>query len=270
MLPSLHASIRELIYERGRISPAEVDVRFEPPTRAYIDRLTRPTINMFLYDISENTELRRSEFRTTRSNGQSERRMAPRRIDLRYLVTVLTTEIEDEHQLLWRTLATLMRFHEIPSDLLPAGVRDIETPVTTRAARADDNARINDLWSPLGIDPRSALSYVVTAPLDLDIVLRAPLVLTRTAQYVRTSEEGPFEVGHHIGGAVRGPGGEPVAGVTVGVDGSSLMSTTAQDGTFVLPNVPDGVVTIRVTGLDGASHTVTMDVPGERYDIELE
>jgi hypothetical protein len=270
MLPSLQASIKELIYERGRISPREVDVRFEAPTRAFVERLTRPTINLFLYDVTENAELRRNEFRTTRANGHVERRMAPRRIDLSHMVSVLTTEIEDEHLLLWRTLGTLLRYHEIPAELLPESIRELNVPVTTRTAQADDQDRSHDMWSALGIEPRATLTYVVTAPLDLDIVLQAPLILTRTARYSRLSAEGGMETGHQIGGIVRGPDGEPLAGVSVAVDGSILSCTTGDDGQYVLRNVPDGSVTLRVSGADGASRAVEVEVPGGGYDIDVD
>jgi hypothetical protein len=59
MLPSIHTSIKQLIYERGRISPREVDVRVGASKRTFLERLTLPTINLFLCDVTENAELRR-------------------------------------------------------------------------------------------------------------------------------------------------------------------------------------------------------------------
>src|SRR5215469_9515747 len=101
MLLELHNTIRQLIYERGNISPQEVDITFEAPTRERVDKLIRPTISLFLFDLHENTDLRQSDFETTRHNGRAERRMLPRRFDLHYMVSILTTEVEDEQQLLW-------------------------------------------------------------------------------------------------------------------------------------------------------------------------
>ncbi len=64
MLLELHNTIQRLIYERGNISPREVDITFEAPTRERIDKLMRPTINLFLFDLQENTDLRQSDFET--------------------------------------------------------------------------------------------------------------------------------------------------------------------------------------------------------------
>lgn len=70
MLLELHNTIQRLLYERGNISPHEVDITFEAPTRERIDKLIRPTINLFLFDLQENTELRQSDFERTRNNGR--------------------------------------------------------------------------------------------------------------------------------------------------------------------------------------------------------
>src|SRR5437660_12211936 len=100
MLADLHDALRRLLYELGQISPLEVDVRFEAPTRQWIERLTRPTIDFFLCDLKENVDLRATQFQTNRGNGHAERRAPPRRIDLQYMVSALATDIDDSHRLL--------------------------------------------------------------------------------------------------------------------------------------------------------------------------
>src|SRR5438270_10597726 len=136
MLLELHNTLQRLLYDRGQINPREVDIQFEAPTRERIDKLTRPTINMFLFDLQENTELRQSNFETTRNNGRAERRQAPRRFDLRYMVSVLTTEVEDEHQLLWRVFLTLVRHPHFPPEVLFDELRDSAPPPTTKFSGA--------------------------------------------------------------------------------------------------------------------------------------
>src|SRR4051794_18141349 len=124
MLPMIHQAVRRLLYERGRIPSFDVDIRFAAPTRAWIDSLTRPTIDFFLLGVQENTDLRQTSFQSTRVNGRAERRLPPRRVDLTYMVSALASETDDEHLLLWRTLVTLMQFPELPTELLPDEVRD--------------------------------------------------------------------------------------------------------------------------------------------------
>ena len=93
-----------------------------------MDRLVRPTVSLFLFDLVENTEMRQSNFPVTRASDHAERRMPPRRVDLRYMVSALTTEIEDEHRLLWRVLATLLKYPQVPDELLPEELRGGEIP----------------------------------------------------------------------------------------------------------------------------------------------
>src|SRR5215472_1821305 len=114
MLHEVHNALQRLLYERGQISAREVDIQFERPTRERIDKLTRPTINLFLFDLQENAELRQNGFRTRSNDRLAERYLPPRYFDLRYMVSILTSAIEDEHLLLWRVLTTLVRHPQIP------------------------------------------------------------------------------------------------------------------------------------------------------------
>jgi hypothetical protein len=268
MLPELHDALRRLLYEDGRIAPDEVDIRFEAPTREQIERLTRPTISLFLVALQENTDLRRGSYETRRANGHAERRAAPRRIDLRYLVSALTTAIDDEHRLLWRVLLTLLRHPELPEELLPPALRGLDPPLSARVAQPDDGLRAFDVWNALGVPPRPALVYTVTAPLDLDISFSAPLVLTRTVRYLRAGDDTPNVVRHHIGGVVRDKTGAPIPNATVTVDDSAQTTLSDARGEFRLADVPEGVVKLRVS-VDGREREAELDVPGDGYVVEV-
>jgi hypothetical protein len=282
MLLELHNTIQRLIYERGNISPHEVDIMFEAPTRERIDKLIRPAINLFLFDLQENTELRQSDFERTRSNGRAERRMAPRRFDLRYMVSALTTEVEDEHELIWRVLLTLVRYPLFPQELLSEELRSLQPAPTTKVSQADEGQRLSTIWTTLGVPPHPALYYVVTVPVEMNLVIEAPLVLTRTARYMRThAKEVPPEIATQIGGVVRSAEGKPLANVKVALEGrAAIGSETNEEGHFVLAGVPSGTVKLRLSRPDGAAKIVTVEVPQPRleatssderpYDIVLE
>lgn len=283
MLLELHTTLQRLLYEQGNISPREVDINFEAPTRERIDEFTRPTINLFLFDLQENTDLRQSNFETTRNNGRAERRLVPRRFDLRYMVSTLSTAIEDEHELLWRVLVTLVRHPQFPPELLPEELRLLEPPLATRVSQVDEGQRLSAVWTALSVPPHPALYYVVTVPVDMNLVIEAPLVLTRTARYTRTpaGEVAP-DIGNQIGGVVRTREGEPLVNIKVALEGrSTIESETDEEGCFVLGGVPSGTVKLRITRADGGQKTVTVEVPGPNpgealgikkstYDIVLE
>jgi hypothetical protein len=259
MLPDLHATLQRLIHERGQIDPAEVDVRFDAPTKDWIERLTRPTVSCFLHDLRENAALRQSTFQTTRVNGRSERRLAPRRIDAHYLVSAHASEPEDEHRLLWRVLATLLRHPEIPADVLPAALVAPDPPLATRIADPDDTTRSLDLWN-------AALNYVVTMPLDLDVTLEAPLVLTRILRFPR----GNGETSTRIAGIVSDRDGTPLPGITVAREGSAVGAVTDREGRFALSNVPHGPLRLFVARPGTDPQAVALTVPSARYDVTLD
>jgi hypothetical protein len=212
MLLELHKSIQNLLYERGQINPREVDISFEAPTRERVEKLIRPTINLFLFDLQENRELRRSDFETTKQNGRAERRAMPRRFDLRYMVSALTTSSEDEYLLLWRVLTTLLRHPQLPEEVLSGELRQVELPLVTQISQDDERRRMSDIWSALGGQAHPALYYVVTVPVNMDLIIEAPLVLTRTTRYTHMYDKRSIpEVSVQIGGVVRAGFGEPLA-----------------------------------------------------------
>jgi hypothetical protein len=270
MLAKIHHAVESLLHEQGRIDN-EVDVRFDAPTADWIASLTRPTVNLFLFDVQENTEKRETNVQTVYNNGKAERRLPPRRFDLRYMVSALCTEIEDEHELLWRMLSTLMKYQQLPQEVLPESLRSLEPPLTTRIANKEEGSNFLDIWSALGTPPHPALGYIVTVPLDLDIAIQAPIVLTRTTHYGRTTrDEVTMETAIHIGGIVRSKEGQPLDGLNVKLDSSANNGSTTDDsGRYVL-RVPGGPVSLSVLQHGKIQKRVKLKVPSDSYDIVLD
>lgn len=269
MLVTVHETIKRLFHERGNISPSDVDISFDAPTKEWIERLIRPTLSLFLFDVRENVDLRQTSFQSTRLNGRAERRLPPRRIDLRYLVSAHTTETDDEHRLLWRALATLMKAPELPVAILPEELLRYDVPLAVRVAQSDDSSRLLDLWGGLGTEPHPAFCCVVTAPLDVDLMFETPLILTRSLRFGRGNGADAEHIDIQIGGVVRDGEGNPVGDVTVAIEGSAVSVLTDAEGVFVLRNVPSGSVRLRVAPPNGAERLVPFTVPADRYDIVL-
>lgn len=271
MVGDVNAAVQRLLLEHGQIDPGDVDVRFDAPRRDWVASLTRPTLSCFLFDMQENTELRHTNLESTRMNGHATYRVPPRRFDLRYMVSALTTDVEDEHLLLWRALVTLLKHPRLPDDVLSAPLRALDPPLTTQVSPPDDGAPLLELWSGLEAAPRPALLYVVTAPVELDFTRLAPLVLTRTARYARVGRDAPADERRQIGGVVRDAGGQPLANARVAIDGgASEGALTAADGTFRMAAVPAGPITLRVTGVAAAPKLVRVTVPSDSYDIVID
>ena len=129
-----------------------------------------------------------------------------------------------------------------------------------------------DVWSGLGVSPHPAIYYVVTTPLDLDVIVRSPLVLTRTVRYRRIAGESvESDSMTDIGGVVRNKSGEPIAGASLLIEGSAREPVLTNDlGQYRLSAVAQGALRVRVTLLGGKARTVTLNVPAASYDIILE
>jgi Pvc16 N-terminal domain len=270
MLKDSHQALGQLLYRRGKI-PEEVDIRYEAPTKQWVDSLIRPTISFFLFDVQENKEKRETNLQTFRGNGRAERRMPPRRIDLMYCVSAFATEVADEHELLWRVLATLMKYEQFPDDVLTDSLRRVEPPLTARIAEHEMSSRLAELWSSLGMPPHAALCYIVTAPMDLDFSIQAPLVLTRTARYRSPVGDATYETALQIGGVVRGKSGNPLDGLMVRRrDSAHEGSITNLEGQFRLGAVPPGRVRLDVLKEGKLRKQVEIEVPAESYEIVLD
>lgn len=276
MIADIHETIKNLLFENAGFSRGDVDIDFEIPNRNWIGTLTRPTINFFLYDLEEDTKNRGSldnayfQQRGEKSNTAVSR---PRRMNLKYQVMAISQDTRDQHELLWRVLAVLMKFSTIPDNLLPKSITDLGMSVNSRVSQPDDGPRPNEFWNALEVPPRPSLLYVLTAPLDLELITQEPLVLTRTLRVFDTQYPIPDEVRglrRTIGGIVK-RGGVVVTGVTIWQENSAAVgSISDKDGRFVLESVPEGTVALRVIEPGGVPVRVMLQVPSDDYGIHLE
>jgi hypothetical protein len=267
MLSAINRTLEHLLYERGNIDRREVAISFEMPTRERIDRLTRPTIYLFLYGIQENLDLRQSSIESMRSNGRVVRSMASRRFDLHYMICALATDVEDEHQLLWRTLVTLVRHPQFPPELLDEDLHSLDLLPVGRMQQEDDAQKPVGLWSALNVPPHPAFYYAITVPVDMEAISAAPLVLRRTVRYSNLQEaENVSETHNQIGGIVRDKQGTALSGVKIALEGSTLEYITDSQGQFVLHGVPSGSLRLHVSQSNKASQIVTIDPPAQVAD----
>jgi Pvc16 N-terminal domain len=270
MLPEVHQAIQDLIYREGRIERSEVDVAFEVPTKEFVDKLVRPTLNLHLVELQENTDLRQAQFQASQTNGKAQFRALPRRIDLRYVVTALTTNSDDAFRLLWRVLGVLMRSPELPPELLPKELT-LDFPIPARVAQPDSGLKLLDIWSAVGGEPRAAFGYVLTVPMDLALTMEAPLVLSRNLDYRSLNGSGRYEEQSFIHGVVRDSAGVAIDDATIQiVDDPSTWTRSDKQGAFGLRAPRAGNVVVRVTTPDGVVKDIDLNVPATAYDLRID
>ncbi len=108
MIRDLSETLKAILEDDPALPPelAAAEVIFDRPTDPF--NPTKTTINLFLYDVRENTELRSNEYVVERRNHQSIVHPAPLRLNCSYLVTawpVGGSELAlQEHRLLTQAL----------------------------------------------------------------------------------------------------------------------------------------------------------------------
>jgi len=270
VISDLDETLKKLLTERAGLDPAEVDITFDIPSRDWSGGLAKPTVNLYLYDIRENRELREADWWVDRENGKANKRKPPVRVDLSYMITAWTRAVEDEHRLLWRVLTTLLRQEAIPEELLQGELVRQIYPLRTRVAQPD-GALTNpaDFWTALENLLKPSINYVVTVSVDMDVVSVAPLVFTKVAR-VGDMVRGPVDEMIQVGGVVRrrGPGREPVAAARVVIKETGAEAMTDDQGRYSFANVRRGSYTLVICTTDGRAREVTISVPGG-YEVEV-
>ena len=160
----------EALVRREALNGSRVEVLFDAPTKEWVARRNAPTLDIYLYDIREDTSRRQivpELMRDQATRIAGERRMPPRRFRLSYLVTAWTQRPEDEHRLLSACLAAFVRSESIPEDLLEGSLADSPYPVILSVGMpVGPDRSIADVWSAMGGEMKPSLDLVATAPLD--------------------------------------------------------------------------------------------------------
>jgi hypothetical protein len=98
MIDDLDEVLRQLLIREIPIKNGEVDIAFDQPSREWSAKLSRPTLNLFLYDARENQKLRQTQpmWEVERQqNNTAVRHRRPARLDLHYMITAWAADPED-------------------------------------------------------------------------------------------------------------------------------------------------------------------------------
>ena len=288
MINDLDESLKQLLVQKAELDPAEVDISFDTPTRDWSTPVTRPTVNLYLYDIRENRQLRELDWDESPSdNGKVRLKRRPLRIDLAYMVTCWTSATEDQHRLLWRVMETLFRSSPLPEQVLQGSLKQLIYPVRTEVAQPDGVLKnVSDFWGALENQLRPSISLVVTVELDLEQIQTAPLVFAKILKWGhravyrdRDGKEHPLDTLEkswdaapvELGGRVQDEGGLPVRGAALRLIGKGPGGNPVQmgptiesdeDGHYIFHSVPQGEYTlvIEVAGKKPQQEPLTIAV----------
>lgn len=162
------------------ISFATPDGDFPPSS------VSLPAIDLFLYDIRENRDLRDPEWRVERqSDGTAVRRPPLVRVDCSYLVTAWPSgsspaPARDEHRLLGEVMKALLRFSSLPAEVLAGSLQGQQPPLPSSTLQPGRLQSLAEFWQAVGGKPKATLSYTVTLGVEPTAPIAAgPLVQER-------------------------------------------------------------------------------------------
>jgi hypothetical protein len=161
----LDETLEDFLREEVPLPERQVDISFSAPDQEWGAKVSRPTVNLFLWDVRQNLEERLAGSEVIEEDGRKYRRTPPPRVDCRYLVTAWTSEVSDEHQLLGALLTAFLAHPEIsPPHLRGPLERVIPRPSLSVASPTETTS--SGFWSALGGKLKPGLDLVVTVTVD--------------------------------------------------------------------------------------------------------
>ena len=222
MISHIDETLEELLRKKVPLPSGDYDISFDIPTKDWASKISasKPTINLYLYDIKENRELRTNEWQVKQNlNGTVYQKKPPVRIDLSYIITTwspadpspATTPAIDEHHLLSMILKTLFKHPFIPSDVFLGDLATIDPlpdipAIVTQPDGFKDQGQ-GQFWNAVDQFWKPSIQYVVTMPLDLQKKITDTMVTT--IQIIGISGHGDPETIIRLGGIVTNDADSP-------------------------------------------------------------
>ncbi|MGG6263450.1 DUF4255 domain-containing protein [Leptolyngbya sp. AN03gr2] len=172
MLEDVDATLREFLTHELSTQTENIRISFASPDSEFRVNVQPPAIGLFLYDVRENLELRRTDSTLDRQENRALIKRPSVRIDCSYLITAWATETADaiqaEHFLLGKVMQVLLRYRSIPTTLLQGRLRQQELPVRLLSMRPSLLQGFGEFWQAIGAKPKAFLSCTVTIAVPIE------------------------------------------------------------------------------------------------------
>ena len=271
--PALAAAFPEL---------AAAQILFDRPVEGF--KPAQATVDLFLYDVRENMELRSNEPIIERNNGQAIIHRPPMRVLCSYLVTAWPGNVTGdemalgEHRLLGQTLQALSRFPTIPPQYLKGSLIKQEPPLPMITAQTDGLKNPAEFWTALGNKLRPSISLTGTISMQPFAAETARMVQEseirigeRTSPVEMKINPATLRDAFRIVGQITGAAGAPVPGALVSIEQTGLAAISDLDGRYTIGMLSAGNYTIRVeSGQITKTANITIPAPaGKNFNVKL-
>jgi hypothetical protein len=254
------------------------DIIFDRP----LDPFTPPktSIDLFLYDIRENLDLRLNEVTTTTLGGQVITHPAALRLACSYLVTAWPVGGTDlalqEQRLLSEVLVVLSHYPIIPSSFLFGSMIGQDPSMPMVALHPDALKNLAEFWSSLGSKLKASLTATVTisVPIFSDVSgfpVRAQTIgVTQNPPTLTPATETLLEVGGHVlESALNGVAGALVDLLDASSAPVTVQETTDTNGHFVFSQVNAGSYQLRAVAVGFKPKIQPVTIPGSLNDFVI-
>lgn len=171
MIDDLSLSLRALLQQPGGPHElTEAHVVFDHPNETF--KPSEPTLDLFLYDLRENVELRSAAPQAQPRDGD---RFALQRAPLRLVCSYLLTAWPSgggelallEQRMLGQALVVLRRQATLPAALLQGRLKNQPLPIPLAVAQAGPKDP-HEFWSAIGNRLRPSLGLTATLSIEAD------------------------------------------------------------------------------------------------------
>lgn len=283
MIADLDETLQELLRKELPIRNGEIDIKFEQPKREWSARLSKPTVNFFLYDLRENVKLRAQQRERILQNAPNGRKRhvymkrTPYRMDCYYLITTWAVEPEDEHNLLSACVTALLRHPTLPQEYLAGELEEQPYKIHSKLASPDVLPNVSEVWSVLDNEMRPAVTCVLTIAIDpweVETTRMVESVSLTTGEFQgkeqRALVEGTTETVYAIGGTVYSKeSAEPVPNLEIAIKGTGYFTLTDHEGKFTFSTLSVGQHTLVAWRTDGTVVQKTVSIPKTGGDYNL-
>lgn len=274
MIQDLGNTLKAILTQPG-LPPdlAGASVVFDRPVDPFTP--TQTTVDLFLYDIRENLELRNNEPTVTTTGGMATTTPAPLRVACSYLVTAWPTTgpnlVFQEHQLLSEVLQLLSGYPLIPSTFLRGSLVGQQPPLPMVALQPDALKNMSEFWTSLGTKLRASLTVTVTIAMDvLRVPPPAPIVISQELGLEQLDLPATREATFRIAGTVTDATGSPTVGATVTIVERGLVVSTDARGNFSISPLAAGSYTLLVqSGAKQKTVSITVPATSGNYNVQL-
>jgi hypothetical protein len=283
-----------------RFQPPDDDWRLAVPTIADADGNPALSLNVYLFDLRENRQLRSNERERRFVGNDAFETPPPLRLDCHYLVSAwspvlpspATEPVLDEHALLAEAAQALSQADPLDPAQLCAATRPGLPAIPVPAPLADELfpltllpvegfPKLGEFWGAMGQNPRwkPCIYAVVTVPLKEASQRVGPLVTTAYAETLTRQMRGSGETFLHIGGTLRASaaaGAAVLPGATVELLSAAglrrQLVRSDVNGRFVFVQVSPGHYRFHFTATGFGSVTTApraVPSPGGGYDLHF-